>query len=109
MGSRLIIEVCSARYSPADRPSSTRAAPAKKRSSSATGGTSSVRVIPIGLPVFLLSASTSSSDLASIASANLSSARLRSAGVESRHVPKAAAAACNAASTSAGPDTGAVA
>ncbi len=109
MGSRLIMDVCSARYSPADLPSSTLAAPAKKRSSSASGGTSSVRVMATGLPVLRLSALTRSSDLASIASANLSSARLRSAGVVSRQVSKAAAAARSAASTSPEPDTGAVA
>jgi len=45
--------------------------------------------------------------LASMASANFSSAWLRSAGVVSRHDSNAAAAACSAASTSAGPDIGA--
>ncbi len=107
IGSRRIIEVWPARYSPADRPSRIRAAPAKKRSSSTIGGTSSVRVMATGLPVLRDSASTRSSARASMASANRSRARLRSAGVASRQVSNASAAACSAASTSAAPETGA--
>ena len=38
-------------YSPADRPSRTRAAPAKKRIWSTLGGSSSLAVSPSGLPV----------------------------------------------------------
>ena len=41
-----------AMYSPADRPSSTRAAPAKNRIWSTIGGISSDSVSPSGLPVF---------------------------------------------------------
>src|SRR5215471_14159835 len=107
MGSRLIIEVWSFMYSPADRPSSSRAAAAKNRSWSTDGGSSSDRVRPTGLPVFLHSASVSSRARFSTASANLSIARLRSDGVASRQVPNAAAAAFRASSTSAAPDNGA--
>ncbi len=60
-GSRRIIEVCPAMYSPADSPLSMRAAPAKKRIWSIAGGTSSSRVSWNGLPVFSLSSRTSSS------------------------------------------------
>jgi hypothetical protein len=96
-------------YSPAERPSRIRAAPAKNRIWSTIGGISSDRVSAIGLPVFCDSAATSCSALASIASAIRSRARLRSPGVASRQPPNAAAAAANAASTSSSPDTGAVA
>ena len=48
-------------YSPALRPSSTRAAPAKNRIWSSAGGISSVRVSSIGLPVFSHSAAMISS------------------------------------------------
>ena len=94
-------------YSPALRPSSTRAAPAKNRSWSSAGGISSLRVSSIGLPVFSHSAAMISSARSSIASANFSSARCRSEGVVSRQVSKAEAAAAYAASTSACTDTGA--
>ena len=107
MGSRLIIEVWSARYSPADRPWSIRAAPAKNRSWSIDGGSSSDSVRPIGLPVFLDSTWVISSARFSTASAKRSIARLRSAGVASRHVSKAVAATFSASSTSAARDTGA--
>ena len=90
-------------YSPAERPSSIRAAPAKKRIWSTIGGISSVRVRPRGLPVFSDSAAISSSARSSKASAIFSSAFCRSAGVVSRQAGKAAAAAAMAASTSAGP------
>ena len=56
-----------------------------------------------------LSAATSSSARASIASAIFSSARCRSDGVVSRQTGKAAAAAAIAASTSAAPESGEVA
>ena len=80
-------------YSPADLPSSTRAAPAKNRIWSTIGGISSLRVSAIGLPVFSHSTAMSSSARASIASANLSSARCRSLGVLSRQLSNAVAAA----------------
>ena len=67
-------------YSPAERPSSIRAAPAKKRIWSTIGGISSARVSPIGLPVFSDSAAISSSARASNASAIFSRAFWRSAG-----------------------------
>ena len=96
-------------YSPADLPSSIRAAPAKNRIWSTIGGISSEAVSPSGLPVFCDSALTNTSALASSASAIRSRARLRSAGVESRQPGKASAAERKAASTSASPETGAVA
>ncbi len=94
-------------YSPAERPSSTRAAPAKKRIWSTMGGISSDMVRPRGLPVFSLSTATSSSARASMESAILRSARLRSEGVDSFQEAKAAAAAAKALSTSSCPETGA--
>lgn len=96
-------------YSSAERPSRSRAAPAKKRIWSTIGGISSVRVSPIGLPVFSDSAAIRSSARSSKASAILSRARWRSAGVASRQAGNAAAAAAIAASTSAGPESGEVA
>ena len=96
-------------YSPALRPSSTRAAPAKKRIWSTIGGTSSLSVMPMGLPVFSLSSATSSAARDSTASAMRYKARLRSLGVLSRHVAKASAAAAMATSTSPEPESGAVA
>lgn len=96
-------------YSPAERPSSSRAAPAKKRIWSTIGGISSLRVRPSGLPVFSDSAAIRSSARSSNASAILSRAFWRSAGVVSRQAGKAAAAASMAASTSAWPESGEVA
>jgi hypothetical protein len=109
IGSRLIIDVWSFMYSPADRPSSIRAAPAKNRSWSTDGGSSSDSVRPTGLPVFLDSTRVISSARCSTASAKRSIARLRSAGVASRQVSNAVAATCSASSTSAALDTGACA
>ena len=80
-------------YSPAERPSRTRAAPAKNRIWSTIGGISSAVVTAIGLPVFCDSRATSSSAFASMTSAILRRARWRSDGVLSRHVSKADAAA----------------
>jgi len=80
-------------YSPVALPSSTRAAPAKKRIWSTIGGISSDIVKPMGLPVFSLSMATSSAAFSSITSANLSSARCRSLGVDQRHFSNAAPAA----------------
>jgi hypothetical protein len=94
-------------YSPAARPSSTRAAPAKKRSWSTITGSSSDVVSPIGLPVFADSTSTSPSPLASTASAMRSNANWRCAGVVSRQVSNALAAARTSLSTSSAPATGA--
>src|SRR5512132_3738503 len=94
-------------YSPAESPFRTRAAPAKKRIWSAAGGTSSSRVSWTGLPVFSLSRATSSSALASIASAIWSRAGLRSDGVASRQTSNPLAAAWQAASMSAWPESGA--
>ena len=91
MGSRRMNEVNPDMYSPAERPSSIRAAPAKNRIWSHIGGISSERVSAMGLPVFLDSASTSCWALFSISSAIRSSARLRSPGVASRQPSKASA------------------
>ena len=100
-------DVWPAMYSPALLPSRWRAAVAKKRIWSTIGGISSERVRAIGLPVFSTSSAISSSARASTASAMRNRASERSDGVESRHDSNAAAAACIAASTSAGPDSGA--
>ncbi len=91
-------------YSPADRPSSTRAAPAKNRIWSMPGGSSSLAVRPSGFPVSFDSAFTNSSARSSSASAILSSAFCRSAGVVSPQASKALAAAPYAASMSSAPD-----
>lgn len=93
-------------YSPADRPSSSRAAPAKNRIWSTIGAISSVRVRARGFPVLRHSASAISSARASTASAILSSSFCRADGVASRQTGKAAAAAAIAASTSVAPDRG---
>jgi hypothetical protein len=91
-----------ARHVLADRPaSSTRAAPAKNRIWSSIGGISSDRVSGTSLPVLRLSALTSSSARASIASAMRSSASWRWAGVVDRQLSKALAALSYARSTSA--------
>ena len=63
--------------------------------------------IASGLPVLRHSASVSSADRASMASANFSRARERSAGVVSRQVSNASRAARSASSTSAAELTGA--
>ena len=94
-------------YSPADLPSRSLAAPARKRIWSIIGGISSDIVKATGLPVFSVSAATRSSARASSASAMRNSARLRSEGVASRHAGKADAAARNARSTSTASETGA--
>src|SRR5437763_14672197 len=99
-GSRRSIDVYPRMYSPADLPSSSRAAPAKKRRLSAETGISS-RAYESGLPTFNDSSSASSSALSSIASASLSSASARSPGVVSSHSGSAFFAASTARSTSA--------
>ena len=96
-------------YSPADLPSSTRAAPAKNRKWSEAYGISSDIVSPSGLPVSLHSTALISSTRASIASAILSSAVARSLGVVSPQDSNASAAAVYARSTSSALDIGAVA
>jgi hypothetical protein len=106
-GSRLIEEVCPSMYSPAALPSSSRAAPAKKRSWSTIGTSSSLLVSPSGLPVFLDSTAANSSARASTASASFSRASCRTAGVERRQSLKAAAAVRSACSTSSALETGA--
>ena len=87
-------------YSPAARPSSVRAAPAKKRMLSEETGSSS-RAAGSGLPTFCDSSWASSSVFASSASASLSSISARSPGVVSSHSGSAAFAASTARSTSA--------
>src|SRR6059058_5784548 len=87
-------------YSPADLPSSKRAAPAKKRKLSEQTGSSSF-AYESGLPTFCDSSSASSSVCSSIASASLSSASARSPGVVSSHSGSAFLAASTARSTSA--------
>src|SRR5215213_5082585 len=107
IGSRRINDVYPSRYSPADFPSRTLAAPAKKRIWSTPAGISSSMVSPNGFPVFSDSARTSSSARSSMASAILSSASCLSEGVVSRHVSKALLATSNALSMSAWLETGA--
>ena len=96
-------------YSPLERPSSTRAAPAKNRIWSTIGGISSDIAKCGGLPVFSDSMATSSSAFSSITSASFSSARCRSLGVLQRHFSNAAPAARQAWSTSTAEEFGALA
>src|SRR4030095_3873558 len=96
-------------YSAVALPSSTRAAPAKKRIWSPMGPISSDKVREYGLPVFSDSMPTSSSASASIRSASFNRKRWRSLGVVHRYVSNAAPAAWKAASMSAGPELGEVA
>ena len=93
------MEVCSRMYSPVERPSSRRAAPAKKRRLSAISLGSS-RAAAIGLPTFLDSICAISSAFSSITSASLSSISPRSRGVESSHSGRASFAAWTARSAS---------
>src|SRR5438105_3748595 len=86
-------------YSPADLPSSWRAAPAKKRRLSAENGISSRDTIS-GLPTFRDSIWASSSAFASITSASLCSSSERSFGVASSHSGSAFFARSTASSTS---------
>ena len=96
-------------YSPAERPSSSRAAPAKNLKWSDAYGISSDMVSPSGLPVSLHSTALISSIRSSIAWAILSSALPRSWGVVWPQDSNAAAAAAYARSTSSAPDIGACA
>src|SRR5919204_453127 len=86
-------------YSPADLPSSTRAAPAKKRMLSEQTGISSF-AYDKGLPTLRDSSSASSSACVSIASASFKSISARSPGVVSSHSGSAFFAARTARSTS---------
>ena len=92
-------------YSPAALPSTTRAAPAKKRTLSIVNSRSK-SATPFGLPTLALSRLESSAALALITSANLCSAVERSAGVVRDQLSKAALAASTARSTSASPPLG---
>src|SRR5690242_12735223 len=86
-------------YSPADLPSSWRAAPAKKRRLSAENGISSRDAIS-GLPTFSDSSCASSSACSSMTSASLCRSSERSFGVFSSQSGSAAFAASTARSTS---------
>src|SRR3954454_16450370 len=96
-------------YSPAACACIVRAAPAKKRRLSAATGSSSDFTSSSGLPTFSDSSCASSSACSSTASASRSSARARSPGVVEDQPGNASFAARTAASTSSGPDFGAVA
>ncbi len=86
-------------YSPVERPSRMRAAPAKKRRLSAISAGSS-RAAAIGLPTFFDSSAASSSAFSSMTSASLRSISARSRGVESSHSGSAFLAAWTARSAS---------
>src|SRR3954451_1425987 len=96
-------------YSPDACVWSVRAAPAKKRRLSTTTGISSDFTSSSGLPTLSDSSRANSSAFSSIASAILRSAVARSCGVVYPHESNASYAALTAASTSLGPDFGAVA
>src|SRR5262245_50297385 len=106
IGSRRIIEVCPAMYSPATAPCRLRTAPAKKRKQSEAAGISSCSMRIFGLPV--LSASSAAKDSASLsmASANFNRRVERAAGVVRDQVWNAFSAALTAASTWAGVASG---
>src|SRR6266508_2035456 len=86
-------------YTPADFPSSIRAAPAKKRRLSEHTGISS-RAYDKGLPTLADSIRASSSAYSSMIDASFSNNSPRSPGVESSHSGRAARAASTARSTS---------
>src|SRR6266511_6051329 len=92
-------------YSPAERPSRIRAAPAKKRMLSEQTGSSSF-AYESGLPTFRDSSSASSSACSSIAAASFSNISARSPGVVSSHSGSAFLAAWTARSTSSAPARG---
>src|SRR6185436_13039697 len=108
IGSRRVIDVYPARYSPAARPSRQRAAPAKNRSRSAALRISP-RAAAAGLPTLRSSRSASASMSASTASASASSISARCPGVVRLQVPNARRAAAAAPSTSDAPAAGTVA
>ena len=93
-------------YSPAARPSTVRAAPAKKRSWSTIGGISSSNVTWRGLPASLVSQSVISSARSWNASASLRRSSWRWDGVVYCHVSNAPRAAFTARSTSSPVDSG---
>ena len=96
-------------YSPAALPSMQRAAPAKKRSWSTIGGTSSSSVVLRGLPASSDSRSAISSPRSSNASASFSSIAWRSPGVVFSQSVAALRAALTALSTSSLVESGALA
>ena len=106
-GSRRTPDVSPSSYSPTDRPSSSRAAPAKNRTWSSVGGISSVSTTRRGFPVSRTSRAPSSSACAASRSAAVSSASIRSRGVVRRQPRNASAATAQASSTSAGPESAA--
>ena len=87
-------------YSPAALPSTTRAAPAKKRRLSTLNSTSK-SATPLGLPTFADSSLDSSGAASSILAAHFQSIALRSPGVVCDHSPNASRAAATARSMSA--------
>src|SRR6187401_3459164 len=97
MGSRRIMLVKPGRYSPATAPCIARAAPAKKRNTSAIAGISSFSAAASGLPQFCDSRPANSVASASMRSASFSSSVLRSFGTVAAHPGNAFAAACTAA------------
>src|SRR4051812_4368519 len=80
MGSRRIMLVKPGRYSPATAPCMLRAAPAKKRNTSAMAGISSLSAAASGLPQFCDSSAANSAPSASMRSASFSSSVARSFG-----------------------------
>ncbi len=106
IASRRTIEVRFRTYSPAARPSRQRAAPAKKRQTSAQEAISPV-ALATSLPTFEASIRPSSSRFASMTSAMARSLRARWPGVDSDQRGKAFSAAWTARSTSASPAAGA--
>ena len=99
-GSRRIMLVQPLAYSPAALPSTTRAAPAKKRRLSMLNSRSK-SATPLGLPTFSDSSFDSSAAWSSIAWAHFQSIMLRSPGVVCDHSSNAVRAASTALSTSA--------
>ncbi len=99
MGSRLIIDVWPATYSPATLPCMLRTAPAKKRKQSEMAGISSCNTRIRGLPQFRASSVAKASASRSMASASFKRRAERSAGVVRDQDWNALVAAFTAAST----------
>src|SRR5215211_5915283 len=93
-------------YSPVARPSSSRAAPAKKRSWSTIGPISSSNIACRGLPASFVSQSVISSARSWNASASFSSSSWRCPGVVTDQPSKALRAACAARLTSSSVESG---
>ena len=93
-------------YSPATAPCIVRAAPAKKRNTSATAGISSASTAAWGLPQLRDSIVASSAAAPSMRSASLSNAVARSLGEVADQPAKAASAALTAASICSGEASG---